>query len=76
FVDQDEPSLGMSPPVAAATYTMLLSLAARSAAVVIAEQGLPPGLDGRTPVVVPVVVHQLRRGSVVFSGEPAELTAG
>ncbi|MEV0093140.1 ATP-binding cassette domain-containing protein [Streptomyces sp. NPDC050738] len=71
----DEPALGMSPPVAAATYTILTALAARSAAVVIAEQRLPPGLDGRTAAAVTVVVHQLRRGAVVFSGEPAEIPA-
>ncbi|WP_329115092.1 ATP-binding cassette domain-containing protein [Streptomyces sp. NBC_01465] len=72
----DEPALGMSPPVAAATYTMLTELAARSAAaVVVAEQRLPPGLEGRTAAGVAVIVHQLRRGAVVFSGEPYEFTS-
>jgi branched-chain amino acid transport system ATP-binding protein len=69
----DEPALGMSPPVAAATYAMLAALASRPTAVVIAEQRLPPGLDGRTAAGVTVVVHRLTRGAVVFSGEPAEL---
>lgn len=63
----DEPAQGMSPAVAARTYELLRAL---DAAVVVAEQRLPPGLDsGRTPVLV----HELRRGSVAFSGEPAEL---
>ncbi|NUK04180.1 ATP-binding cassette domain-containing protein [Streptomyces lunaelactis] len=63
----DEPAQGMSPPVAARTYELLRAL---DAAVVIAEQRLPPGLrNGQRPVVV----HELRRGSLVFSGEPAEL---
>lgn len=63
----DEPAQGLSPSVAARTYELLCAL---DAAVVVAEQRLPPGLphSGR-----PVVVHELRRGSVVFSGEPAEL---
>jgi branched-chain amino acid transport system ATP-binding protein len=65
----DEPAQGMAPPVAARTYELLRAL---DAAVVIAEQRLPSGLSGvRTP---PVLVHELRRGSVVFSAEPAELT--
>ncbi|MET7620229.1 ATP-binding cassette domain-containing protein [Streptomyces sp. NPDC005408] len=64
----DEPAQGMSPPVAARTYELLRAL---DAAVVVAEQRLPPGVGkGRTPVLV----HELRRGAVVFSGEPAELT--
>ncbi len=66
----DEPAIGMSPSVAARTYELLRSLAA---AVVVAEQRLPPGLAGSPG---PVVVHELRRGSVVFSGEPAELRRG
>ncbi|MFK4226872.1 ATP-binding cassette domain-containing protein [Streptomyces sp. NPDC019890] len=65
----DEPAQGMSPAVAARTYELLRAL---DAAVVVAEQRLPPGLDdGRTPVLV----HELRRGSVAFSGESAELAA-
>ncbi|WP_328679553.1 ATP-binding cassette domain-containing protein [Streptomyces sp. NBC_00322] len=64
----DEPAQGMSPPVAARTYELLRAL---DAAVVVAEQRLPPGIgDGRGPVLV----HELRRGTVAFSGEPAELT--
>ncbi|MEV6396957.1 ATP-binding cassette domain-containing protein [Streptomyces sp. NPDC051907] len=63
----DEPTQGMSPDVAARTYDLLRGL---DAAVVIAEQRLPPSLwRGRSPVIV----HELRRGSVVFSGEPSEL---
>ena len=65
----DEPAQGLSPAVAARTYELLRAL---DAAVVVAEQRLPPGLDnGRTPVLV----HELRRGSVAFSGESAELAA-
>lgn len=64
----DEPAQGMSPPVAARTYELLRAL---DAAVVVAEQRLPPGIrDGGRPVLV----HELRRGTVAFSGEPAELT--
>jgi len=66
----DEPAQGMSPAVAARTYELLAVL---DACVVLAEQRLPPGLRaasaGRT-----VLVHELRRGTVVFSGEAAELT--
>ncbi|WAL94652.1 ATP-binding cassette domain-containing protein [Streptomyces sp. Je 1-369] len=66
----DEPTQGMSPAVAARTYALLEDL---DACVVLAEQRLPPGLRegaGRT-----AVVHELRRGAVVFSGEPGELRA-
>ncbi|QES40776.1 ABC transporter [Streptomyces venezuelae] len=65
----DEPTQGMSPAVATRTYALLESL---DACVVLAEQRLPPGLrkgTGRT-----AVVHELRRGAVVFSGEAAELS--
>ncbi|MFG2498785.1 ATP-binding cassette domain-containing protein [Streptomyces sp. NPDC048441] len=72
----DEPTQGMSPAVAARTYDLLTALAlAPHSCVVTAEQRLPPGLRehaGRTAVVV----HELRRGSVVFSGEAAELRNG
>ncbi|MFV0136849.1 ABC transporter ATP-binding protein [Streptomyces sp. HMX87] len=61
----DEPAQGLSPAVAARTYELLGSL---DACVVVAEQRLPPGLHRRT-----VLVHELRRGTVVFSGEAAEL---
>ncbi|MFI1174633.1 ABC transporter ATP-binding protein [Streptomyces melanogenes] len=60
----DEPTQGMSPEVAERTYDLLAGLA-RERAVVVAEQRLPPG---RT-----AIVHRLRRGNVVFSGESAEL---
>ncbi|MGW0332013.1 ATP-binding cassette domain-containing protein [Streptomyces sp. NPDC003011] len=60
----DEPAQGMSPTVAARTYDLLGAL---DACVVVAEQRLPPGLRDRA-----AVVYELRRGSVVFSGEAAE----
>ncbi|MGA4842862.1 ABC transporter ATP-binding protein [Streptomyces sp. G45] len=63
----DEPVQGMAPEVARRTYGLLAAL---PACVVVAEQHLPSGLRrraGRT-----VVVHELRRGAVVFSGEAAE----
>ncbi|MCH0573507.1 ATP-binding cassette domain-containing protein, partial [Streptomyces sp. MUM 136J] len=61
----DEPAQGMSPAVAARTYEVLASL---DACVIVAEQRMPPALRGR-----PAFVHELRRGSVVFSGEAGEL---
>ena len=61
----DEPAQGMSPAVAARTYDLL---GAVDACVVIAEQRLPPGLQDRTGVIV----YELRRGTVVFSGEAGE----
>ncbi len=67
----DEPAQGMSPPVAARTYALLTAL---PACVIVAEQRLPPALResaGRAAVVV----YELRRGAVVFSGEAAELDA-
>lgn len=64
----DEPSLGLAPPVAARTYRRLAALAVRGgAAVVLAEQRVPDGLPPGT------LVHELRRGSLAFSGEPPEL---
>ncbi|MGW2226236.1 ATP-binding cassette domain-containing protein [Streptomyces formicae] len=68
----DEPTQGMSPALAARTYELLGAL---DACVIVAEQRLPPALRpgggaGRT-----AVVHELRRGTVVFSGEPGELNA-
>ncbi|MFF9818788.1 ATP-binding cassette domain-containing protein [Streptomyces sp. NPDC014006] len=62
----DEPTQGMAPAVAARTYELLASL---DACVILAEQRLPPALRGRRTVVV----YELGRGSVVFSGEAAEL---
>ncbi|MGW2564660.1 ATP-binding cassette domain-containing protein [Streptomyces sp. NPDC001537] len=61
----DEPAQGMSPAVAARTYELLGAL---DACVVIAEQRLPPGLRDRAGVIV----YELRRGTVVFSGEAGE----
>ncbi|MFG2837322.1 ATP-binding cassette domain-containing protein [Streptomyces zaomyceticus] len=64
----DEPALGLAPPVAARTYRRLAALAVEGgAAVVLAEQRVPDGLPRGT------LVHELRRGSLAFSGEPAEL---
>ncbi|MFC9273338.1 ATP-binding cassette domain-containing protein [Streptomyces zhihengii] len=63
----DEPARGMAPAAAARTYALLC---ASGAAVVLAEQRLPDAL--RAPARVPVVVHGLRRGTVVFRGEAAE----
>ncbi|MBC2903287.1 ABC transporter ATP-binding protein [Streptomyces cupreus] len=63
----DEPAQGMSPAVATRTYELLAEL---DACVVLAEQRLPPVLRDR-----PVLVYELRRGAVVFSGEAAELRA-
>ncbi|MER5435943.1 ATP-binding cassette domain-containing protein [Streptomyces sp. NPDC002588] len=60
----DEPTQGMSPPVAARTYALLASL---GACVVLAEQRLPPALRGRG-----ALVYELRRGAVVFGGEADE----
>ncbi|MDX3523786.1 ATP-binding cassette domain-containing protein [Streptomyces scabiei] len=62
----DEPTQGMSAAVAARTYHLLSRL---DACVVVAEQRLPPGLRE----VPGVLVHELRRGTVVFGGEAAEL---
>ncbi|MGW6569042.1 ATP-binding cassette domain-containing protein [Streptomyces sp. NPDC054975] len=63
----DEPALGMSPAVAARTYRLLAALATEGgAAVVLAEQRTPPGLPPGT------LLHELRRGSLAFSGEAAE----
>ncbi|MFF1477981.1 ATP-binding cassette domain-containing protein [Streptomyces sp. NPDC058301] len=59
----DEPAQGMAPETAERTYDLLAQLA-RERAVVVAEQRLPPGR--------PAIVHRLRRGNVVFSGESAE----
>ncbi|MDT9696168.1 ATP-binding cassette domain-containing protein [Streptomyces sp. P17] len=63
----DEPAQGMAPAVATRTYELLAGL---DACVVLAEQRLPPVLRDH-----PVLVYELRRGAVVFSGEAAELRA-
>ncbi|MER7108979.1 ABC transporter ATP-binding protein [Streptomyces sp. NPDC000229] len=65
----DEPALGMSPAVAARTYRLLSGLCERGAAVVVAEQRPPAGLPRGT------LAHELRRGTLSFSGELAELTS-
>ncbi|MFB7517000.1 ATP-binding cassette domain-containing protein [Streptomyces sp. NPDC056144] len=65
----DEPSLGMAPAVAARTYALLAALAEDDgAAVVLAEQRVPPGLPRGT------IVLELRRGSLAAGGEPYEFT--
>ncbi|MFF1378106.1 ATP-binding cassette domain-containing protein [Streptomyces sp. NPDC058308] len=66
----DEPTQGMSPAVATRTYALLDAL---EACVVLAEQRLPPAW--REGASRTAVVHELRRGAVVFSGEPGELRA-
>ncbi|MBT2459955.1 ATP-binding cassette domain-containing protein [Streptomyces sp. ISL-86] len=64
----DEPTQGMSPAIAARTYALLTTRAADSgAAVVLAEQRVPAALARAG-----VLVHELRRGAVVFSGEATE----
>ncbi|MFD7257474.1 ATP-binding cassette domain-containing protein [Streptomyces sp. NPDC059874] len=63
----DEPTQGMSTAVAARTYELLAARAAEGSAVVLAEQSLPPALARPG-----VLVHELRRGAVVFSGEATE----
>ncbi|MFF7259977.1 ATP-binding cassette domain-containing protein [Streptomyces sp. NPDC008159] len=61
----DEPAQGMSPAVAARTYALLSGL---DACVVVAEQRLPPVLREAS-----ALVYELRRGTVAFCGEAAEL---
>lgn len=65
----DEPALGLSPAVAARTYALLAALRTAGTAVVLAEQRPPAGLPPGT------LAHELRRGTLTFSGEAAELTA-
>lgn len=67
----DEPSQGMSPAAAAHTYELLGVAAAAGRTVVVAEQSLPPALRAET-----TAVYVLRRGAVVFAGEPGELADG
>jgi branched-chain amino acid transport system ATP-binding protein len=68
----DEPSLGLSPAAAARMHTVLAALCGPDGGrtVLVAEQRLPEGLRAAT-----AVVYGLRRGAVVFRGEPGELTA-
>ncbi|NGN67768.1 ATP-binding cassette domain-containing protein [Streptomyces sp. A7024] len=61
----DEPGQGMSAAMAARTHELLGEL---DATVVVAEQSLPRGLRAAAGVV-----YELRRGEVVFGGEPGEL---
>ncbi|MEU1025761.1 ATP-binding cassette domain-containing protein [Streptomyces sp. NPDC005904] len=69
----DEPTQGMAPSVTARTYALLADLCTRGACVVVAEQRLPPALRERARrAAVTVVVHEVRRGAVVFSAEAAE----
>ncbi|MFE0173873.1 ATP-binding cassette domain-containing protein [Streptomyces sp. NPDC059002] len=67
----DEPTQGMSPVTAARTYELLDAL---DACVIVAEQRLPPALRPGGGTRRTAVVHELRRGAVVFSGEPGELS--
>ncbi|MCH0543237.1 ATP-binding cassette domain-containing protein [Streptomyces sp. MUM 203J] len=63
----DEAALGMSPAVAARTYALLSALRLAGTAVVLAEQRLPAGLPPGS------LAHELRRGTLAFSGETTEL---
>ncbi|MGP3984444.1 ATP-binding cassette domain-containing protein [Streptomyces sp. KR80] len=65
----DEPAQSMSPGTSARTYELLGEAAAQGRTVIVAEQSLSPALHAVT-----AVVHVLRRGTVVFSGEPSEVT--
>ncbi|MFI6878169.1 ATP-binding cassette domain-containing protein [Streptomyces sp. NPDC050400] len=74
----DEPTQGMSPQAASRTYALLRAL---DACVVLAEQRLPPGLrtdgtarGGGAGGAAAVLVYELGRGAVVFSGEAGELS--
>jgi branched-chain amino acid transport system ATP-binding protein len=68
----DEPAQAMSPTTATRTYKLLAALSTRGC-VITAEQRLPPGLREHA-VRTAVVVHELRRGAVAFSGEANELS--
>ncbi|MFH8290766.1 ATP-binding cassette domain-containing protein [Streptomyces sp. NPDC018059] len=70
----DEPTQGMSPPVAARSHALLAGLAGPDTCVVVAEQRLPPDWRERASRTA-VLVHELRRGAVVRSGEAAEFSA-
>lgn len=62
----DEPGQGLAPAAAARMHAVLARAARSGRTVVVAEQYLRGALRDAA------VVHVLRRGSVVFSGEPAE----
>jgi branched-chain amino acid transport system ATP-binding protein len=62
----DEPGQGLAPAVATRTYAVLARAARSGRTVVVAEQVLRGALRDAD------VVHVLRHGRVVFSGEPAE----
>lgn len=64
----DEPTQGMAPALAARAYGLLhKAVWAEARTVLVAEQRLGPELRGSA-----TVVHELRRGTVAFSGEPHE----
>ncbi|MGW8380345.1 ATP-binding cassette domain-containing protein [Streptomyces sp. ODS28] len=63
----DEPTQGMSPATAARACALLAEAARGGRTVLLAEQRLTPELAEAV-----TLVHRLRRGTVAFSGEPAE----
>ncbi|MFC9328478.1 ABC transporter ATP-binding protein [Kitasatospora sp. NPDC057015] len=66
----DEPDRGLAPAVATRLHARLVAVAAEGRTVVVAAAAVPAALSAAG------VVHVLRRGRVVFSGEPAELRSG
>ena len=65
----DEPTLGMSPTTSARTYALLReAVRDGSRTVLLAEQRLTAPLFETA-----AVVYELRRGTVAFAGEPAEV---
>lgn len=68
----DEPVQGMAPSVADRTYALLRD---SGAAVVTAEQRVPPALRTSRGGAA-VLTYELRRGAVVFRGEPGESAEG
>ncbi|MET9294601.1 ATP-binding cassette domain-containing protein [Streptomyces sp. NPDC003077] len=76
----DEPTQGMSPATAARTHALLASATAAPGppdgagpgrTVLLAEQSFPPSLRRAA-----TLVYELRRGTVVFAGEPGEIERG
>jgi branched-chain amino acid transport system ATP-binding protein len=63
----DEASRGLAPAVVERLYTALRALVTPHRCVVVVEQYVREALD------VADLVYVLRRGEVVFAGEPAEL---